>query len=133
MFTSENFELSTTGSDLFIPESPTAVFPPQSGHFSGLKIYCRLKAGLEAGTYNELQTVVSRDADTVLVRLIGTVTENGGGEEGNYIRITDISQLTNSSQVVFAARYDDNPSEYYALDYGAIDAHNGSRVVGVGL
>lgn len=125
IFPSENFELSTTGSDLFIPESPTAVYPPQSGHFSGLKIYCRLKAGLEAGTYNELQTVVSRDADTVLVRLIGTVTENGGGEEGNYIRIADISQLTNGSQVVIAARYDENTSHYYAMPNTASGKPNG--------
>ena len=125
VFPSENFELSTNGSGLFNPESPTTVIPPVSGHFNGLKIYCRLKAGLAVGTYNELQSIVSRNADTIQVRLIGTVTDNGGGQEGDYIRITDISQLTNGSQVVFAARYDDNAGNYYAMPNTASGKPNG--------
>ena len=125
IFPSESFELSTAGGEFFHSESPATVIPPMSGHFSGLKIYCRLKAGLEIGTYNELQTVVSRNADTIQLRLIGTVTENGGGEEGNYVRIADISQLTNGSKVVFAARYNDNPSEYYAMPNTASGKPNG--------
>lgn len=125
IFPSENFELSTTGGDLFHSESPATVFPPQSGQFNGLKIYCRLKAGLEIGTYNELQTIVSRNADTLQVRLIGTVTENGGGDESNYVLVTDLSQLTNGSQVVFAARYNENMGHYYAMPNTASGKPNG--------
>lgn len=126
IFPSESFEISTTGGDLFTPESPATVFPPMSGQFNGLKIYCRLKAGLEVGTYNELQNIVSRNADTIQLRLIGTVTENGGGgQEGDYIRINDISQLTNGSQVVFAARYDNNVGSYYAMPNNASGKPNG--------
>ena len=125
VFPSENFELSTTGSEFFHPETPAIIIPPASGHFNGLKIYCRLKAGLEVGIYNELQNIVSRNADTIQVRLIGTVADNGGGQEGDYIRITDISQLTNGSQVVFAARYDDNTGNYYAMPNTASGKPNG--------
>ena len=126
IFPSESFELSTSGNDLFYPESPASIIPPMSGHFNGVKIYCRLKAGLSVGTYNELQTIVSRNADTIQVRLIGTVTENGGDDEdGNYVHISDISQLTNGSQVVFAARYDENMNHYYAMPNTASGKPNG--------
>lgn len=115
---SDSFELSTFDGDSFSPENPVRIIPPMSGHIYGLKVYCRLKAGLEPGTYNELQTAYSQDGDTVQFRLIGTVT--GGvpptpptGDD--YIRIADLSQLTDGCQVVFAARFDENATNYYAM------------------
>lgn len=115
---SDSFELSTSDGDSFSPENPVRIIPPLSGHIYGLKVYCRLKAGLEPGTYNELQTAYTQDGDTVQFRLIGTVT--GGvpptpptGDD--YIRIADLSQLTDGCQVVFAARFDDNATNYYAM------------------
>lgn len=118
LFPSESFDLSTSGEDLFHAENPVAIYPPTSGHFYGLKLYCRLKAGLEPGTYNEQQTACTPDGDTVYFRLIGTVT--GGvpptpptGDD--YVRITDLSQLTDGCQVVFAARFDANAADYYAM------------------
>ncbi len=115
---SDSFELSTLGNDNFHPENPVRIIPPTSGHIYGVKLCCRLKAGLEPGTYNELQTAYTQDGDTVRFRLIGTVT--GGvpptpptGDD--YIRIADLSQLTDGCQVVFAARFDENATNYYAM------------------
>lgn len=115
---SESFELSTSDESSFNPENPVRIIPPHSGHIYGVKVYCRLKAGLEPGTYNELQTAYTQDGDTVSIRLIGSVT--GGvpptpptGEE--YVRISEVSQLTDGCEVVLAARYNSNVSSYVAI------------------
>ena len=111
---SENFELSTTSGVLFNPENPIRIIPPHSGHFQGFKVYCRLKSGLEVGTYNEVQHITTLDGDTLQVRLIGNVTDGGGGSD-QYVRISELSTLTEGSKVVFAARFDENETEYYAM------------------
>lgn len=112
---SESFEISTMGGSLFMPENPIRIIPPQSGQFNSLKIYCRLKAGLEIGTYNELQTLYTADADTIYVRFIGSVTEQGGGGSDDYVRIASLDELSVGQQVVFAARFNENANEYYAM------------------
>lgn len=115
IFPSSSFEISTAGGAGFNSSSPATIIPPMSGQFNGIKVYCRLKEGLEIGTYNELQTIVSRDADTLFIRLIGTVTENGGDEPDNYVRIANLNELTDGSHVIIAARYDANENNYVAL------------------
>jgi len=123
---SENYEVSTFPEATFRPENPAMIFPPGAGSFFGIGIYVRLKAGLEGGDYNEQIAVVSQDADTLFVNVTGTVT--GGTPptppdpptpptpgDGNYVRISDLGQLADGSYVVFAARFDGNANDYYAM------------------
>ena len=122
---SENFEVSTQPTALFQPENPAMIYIPNSGHFYGIKIYVRMKAGLEVGTYNEQIAVASEDADTVFVSVAGLVTGNAPTPpdpptpptpgDGNYVRINDLSSLTAGSYIVFVARFDENTTDYYAM------------------
>ena len=120
VYPSESFEVSTLGENLFHSENPAAVY--HQGHFSGLKIYVRMKAGLEVGTYEEQLVAISEGADTLYINVTGTVT----GEiptpptpptpgDGNYVRVSDLSSLTDGAYVVFAARFDENATDYYAM------------------
>ena len=119
---SENFEISTLPAELFQSENPATIYTPNSGHFYGIKIYVRLKAGLEMGTYNEQIVVASEDADTLYVNVSGVVTSDGptpptppSPSDGNYVRISDVSTLTAGSYIVIAARFDENAADYYAM------------------
>ena len=125
-FAPESYEVSTSSGEMFNPQNPAMIFPPQSGSFYGIKIYVRLKANLEAGTYDEQLAFVSQDADTVYVNLSGIVTGGTTPEpptpptpptpgDGNYVRISELGQLVDSSYVVFAARFDQNATDYYAM------------------
>lgn len=123
VYPSENFEVSSAGGDLFHSENPASIF--HHGSFYGIKIYVRMKAGLEAGSYDEQLVAVSENADTLFINVSGTVT--GGTPtppdpptpptpgDGNYVRISDLSNLTDGSYVVFAARFDENATNYYAM------------------
>ena len=117
---SEHFEVSTQVIEQFEPENPAMIYIPESGSFYDIQICVRLKAGLEEGTYNEQIAVTSEEAGTVYVNVSGSV--NGGTPtppptptEGEYVRITDLSQLIAGSYVVFAARFDENATDYYAM------------------
>ena len=113
----EDFEVSTFPAGQFRPENPANIYVP-SGHFYDISIAVRLKAGLEVGTYEEQLVIASEDADTLYVSVTGTVTGDTPTPpptEGEYVRISDLSQLAEGSQVVFAARFDDNVSDYYAM------------------
>lgn len=119
---SESFEVSTQPVELFQPENPAMIYIPNSGYFYGIKIYVRMKAGLEVGNYNEQIAVTSEDADTVFVNVSGTVTGDAPTppipptpSEGNYVRISDVSALTAGSYIVIAARFDGNAADYYAM------------------
>ena len=118
VFPSESFEVSTFPAEMFQPENPAMVYIPHSGSFYDINITVRLKAGLEVGTYNEQLCVVSQGADTLFVNVTGTVTGTTPPPtptEGEYVRISDLSQLTDGAYVVFAARFDENASDYYAM------------------
>ncbi len=120
IFPSESFEVSTLGGDLFQSETPANVFNP--GSFQDITIYVRLKAGLEIGTYEEQLIAVSEGADTLYISVSGTVTgeiptppDPPAPGDGNYVRISELSSLTDGSYVVFAARFDNNATDYYAM------------------
>ena len=120
VYPSENFEVSTQPPQMFRPENPAMVYIPNSGHFFGIKIYVRLKADLEPGDYTEQIYAVSEGADTLFINVAGSVT--GGTPtppptptEGNYVRISDLGQLAEGNFVVFAARFDGNATDYYAM------------------
>ena len=117
---SESFEVSTLGGDLFHAENPANIFNP--GNFHDIKVYVRMKAGLEVGTYNEQLTAISEGADTLYINVLGTVTgttptppDPPAPGEGNYVRISDLSELTDGSYVIVAARFDENATDYYAM------------------
>jgi hypothetical protein len=122
---SESFEVSTQPAELFQPENPAMIYIPESGSFFGIEICVRLKAGLEVGTYTERIAIASEDTDTLFVNVSGTVigetptppdppTPPTPGT-GEYVRISDLSQLAAGSYVVFAARFDGNAADYYAM------------------
>ena len=118
---SEHFEVSTQNPEMFEPENPAMIYIPESGSFYGIEICVRLKAGLDVGTYNEQIAITSEEAGTVYVSVSGSVT--GGSPtppptptEGEYVRISDLSQLIAGSYVVFAARFDDNATDYFAMN-----------------
>ena len=120
VYPSESFEVTTQGDSPFHAENPATVY--HQGNFFGIKIYVRMKAGLEVGTYEEQLMAVTEGADTLYINVSGTVT----GEvptpptpptpgEGNYVRISDLSELTDGSYVIVAARFDENATDYYAM------------------
>ncbi len=125
VYPTENFEVSTFAGEGFFPENPAMIYIPETNHFDNLNIYVRMKAGLEGGTYDEQIAIASPDADTLFVSITGTVT--GGTPtppdpptpptpgDGNYVRINDLSTLTAGSYVIFAARFDENANDYYAM------------------
>ena len=121
IYPSESFEVSTLGGDMFVSENPTAVFSPID--FSGINIYVRMKANLEPGTYTEQLYGVSEGADTLFVSVSGTVVGEDPTPpapptpptEDGYIRISDLSGLVEGGYVVFAARFDENTNDYYAM------------------
>ena len=125
VYPTESFEISTFAGEGFFPENPAMIYIPETNHFDNLNIYVRMKAGLEGGTYNEQIAIASPDADTLFVSITGTVT--GGTPtppdpptpptpgDGNYVRINDLSTLTAGSYVIFAARFDENATDYYAM------------------
>lgn len=120
VFPSESFEVSTFGDTLFTPEDP-AVVNAISGGFYSIKIYVRMKAGLAVGTYTEQLTLASAGADTVYVNVSGSVTGDAPTPptpptptEGDYVRISDLSQLADGSQVIIASRYNTTANAYEA-------------------
>ena len=111
VFPSENFEISSVGGNNFIPE--TRIRISGATNFNNLHIYVRLKAGLELGTYEESLYACSTGADTVYVAVSGSVTEPPVASD--YARLTDLTQLNNGAKVIFAARFDENANDYYAM------------------
>ena len=119
---SEHFEVSTQVIEQFEPENPAMIYIPESGTFYGIQICVRLKAGLEAGTYDEQIAIVSDETNTVYVNVSGIVTGSTPTPpdpptpgDGNYVRISDLSQLVAGSYVVIAARFDEIATNYYAM------------------
>ena len=119
VYPSENFEVSTLGGNLFSAENPVVIY--NSGHFNNFNIHVRMKAGLEVGTYSEQVYAVTEEADTLFINVSGEVTGSDPTPptpptpEGEYVRISALSQLTEGSYVVFAARFDGNATDYYAM------------------
>ena len=114
VYPSDNFEISSIGGELFTPETDIQISGATT--FNNIHIYVRLKANLEIGTYAESITMGSEGAQTVSVAVSGAVTEpEPPVVPSDYTRVSDLSQLTNGSKVVFAARFDENANEYYAM------------------
>ena len=77
VYPSESFEITTQPEAIFDPENPAMVYIPEFGSVYDIKIYVRMKAGLEVGTYSERLAAVSEGADTLFINVNGTVTGEG--------------------------------------------------------
>ena len=105
-----NFEISLTSGDDF-NATQSIELTPEAGVIEQM-IYVRLAADLGIGEYLETITVDS-ELDDIIVNLSGTVIEQP--QPSNYTRLSDVSQLTNGAKVIFAARFNGNANEYYAM------------------
>lgn len=108
---SENYEISSFPGDSFHPES-TITINTYTGVYN-YTIKVRLKAGLEIGEYEESLMICEEELDTMYLALSGSVTS--APIVTSYSRVSDISQLTSGSKVIFAARYNENANEYFAM------------------
>ena len=110
----EDYELSSFPGEAFYPES-TITINTYTGTYN-YTIKVRLKAGLEIGEYNESITITQEEVEDINIALSGNVTGSQPPQpQGDYTRLSDISQLTSGSKVIFAARYNENANEYYAM------------------
>ena len=110
---SESYEISSFPGEAFYPESMVTINTYTGVYNYTIKV--RLKAGLEVGTYNESLIINQADVDDITVALSGNVTGEQPQPQGGYTRLSDLSQLTSGSKVIFAARYNENVNEYYAM------------------
>lgn len=110
---SESYEISSFPGDYFYPEN-TITINSGSGTYN-YTIKVRLKAGLAVGEYNESLTINQAEVDDITFNLTGNVTGEQPQPTGDYTRISDISALTDGSKVIFAARFDENANQYYAM------------------
>lgn len=108
---SENYEISSFPGESFYPEN-TITINTYTGVYS-YTIKVRLKAGLEIGEYEESLMICEEELDTMYLALSGSVTS--APIVTSYSRVSDISQLTSGSKVIFAARYNENANEYFAM------------------
>ena len=108
----ENFEISSFPGEAFVPETMINI-NTYTGSFN-YTIKVRLKAGLEMGDYEESITIYQDEVDTIYVALSGSVTDQPL-PSANYVRVSDLSQIATGAKVVFAARYNENADEYFAM------------------
>ena len=110
----EHYEMSSFPGENFYPESQITINSYTGTYSYTIKV--RLKAGLEIGTYNESILITQEEVDDITIALTGTVTNDQPlPPTGDYIRVSDLSQLTSGSKVIFAARYNENANEYFAM------------------
>lgn len=113
IYASENYEISSFPGESFYPESLITINTYTGVYNYTIKV--RLKAGLEIGEYNEYITICEEELDTMYIALSGNVTSTPPQPQGDYTRVSDLSQLTSGSKVIFAARFDENANQYYAM------------------
>ena len=112
IYASENYEISSFPGESFYPESMITINTYTGSYNYTIKV--RLKAGLEIGEYNESLTISQAEIDDLTIALSGNVTGEQPQPSG-YTRISDLSQVTSGSKVIFAARFDENADHYYAM------------------
>ena len=110
----EHYEMSSFPGENFYPESQITINTYTGTYSYTIKV--RLKAGLEIGDYNESITITQAEIEDITIALTGSVTGSQPvPPTGDYVRVSDLSQLTSGSKVIFAARYNENVNEYYAM------------------
>ena len=107
--TGSAFEMSPSSGSSFSAQSPITLTPVNGSVTQ--TIYVRLKAGLVVNTYSGSIQVQSQ-LDPVTIPLSGSVADQGD----SWNRIFTINELTDGSQVIIAARYDEEHTNgYYAM------------------
>jgi hypothetical protein len=113
IYPSENYQISSFPGETFYPENMITINTTGTYNYT---IKVRLKAGLEIGEYNESLTITQAEIDDITLPLSGNVTGNVPPQpQGDYTRVSDLSQVTSGSKVIFAARFDENADQYYAM------------------
>ena len=110
---SANYEISSFPGETFYPENTITINTYTGVYNYNIKV--RLKAGLEVGDYNESLMICQTQVDTIYIALSGSVTNDQPQPQDGYTRISDLSELTSGSKVIFAARFDENATSYYAM------------------
>ncbi len=113
IYASENYEISSFPGESFYPESVITINTYTGAYDYTIKV--RLKAGLEIGEYNEDLIISQEEVGSIVMTLSGSVTDEQPQPQGGYTRLSDISLLTSGSKVIFAARYNENVNEYFAM------------------
>ena len=113
IYASENYEISSFPGESFYPESVITINTYTGAYDHTIKV--RLKAGLEIGEYNEDLIISQEEVGSIVMTLSGSVTDEQPQPQGGYTRLSDISLLTSGSKVIFAARYNENVNEYFAM------------------
>ena len=113
IYASENYEISSFPGETFYPESVITINTYTGAYDYTIKV--RLKAGLEIGEYNEDLIISQEEVGSIVMALSGSVTDEQPQPQGGYTRLSDISLLTSGSKVIFAARYNENVNEYFAM------------------
>ena len=113
IYASENYEISSFPGESFYPESVITINTYTGAYDYTIKV--RLKAGLEIGEYNEDLIISQEEVGSIVMALSGSVTDEQPQPQGGYTRLSDISLLTSGSKVIFAARYNENVNEYFAM------------------
>ena len=108
----ESYELSSFPGDAFHPQDQVTINTSTGAYSYTIKV--RLKAGLEIGTYDESIMIFEEELDTIYMALSGSVT-GVPQPTADYVRVTDLSQIGNGAKVIFAARYNENVNEYFAM------------------
>ncbi|MBR3493573.1 MAG: choice-of-anchor J domain-containing protein, partial [Bacteroidales bacterium] len=84
-----------------------------NGTLEPTPIYVRMN-GPAVGQYTGAIEIYASSSDEATVSLSGTVTPQPVPGD-DYVRITDMSQLVDGNRIVFAARFDENAADYYAM------------------
>ena len=117
LYAPESYEMSSFPGENFNPEDHITINTYTGVYNYTIKV--RLKAGLEVGDYNESIMVCESEVDTIYIALSGSVTDSPLPPQpqpgSDYGRVTDLSQIGNGSKVIFAARFNENVNEYYAM------------------
>jgi len=107
---STSFEISLTDGESFSAQNTITI---SETSFSNTDIYVRMKAGLEAGEYNETLVFASEGAETVNITVSGNVVEPQLPSE--YVQVPDLALLENGAKVILAARYNNDENAFFAM------------------
>ena len=109
--------MSLTSGNNFNAQS-TITLAPASGNVEETAVYVRMKAGLAVGSYDDEVITITSEVDDFEVSCSGSVSEAPVPGD-DYVRISDVGQLVAGNRVIFAARFNDNATEYYAMSNSA--------------
>ena len=109
------FQISRTSGNDFSNEQSITLDPTNG--IIDQTIYVRMATGLAAGSYSTT-LIVNSEVGNINVTCNGNVTAQPVPGD-DYVRIYNVSELVDGNHVVFAARFDENAADYYAMSNSA--------------